>query len=83
MSIAKSIDSKISLYLTKLNDKQKRTVLTVLKSFAEDKSYNYWKDAAFVSDVEQRTMDLERGRVKGISWEKVKQKARSSKVKKK
>ncbi len=43
MSAAKSIDKEIVAYLPQLNSKQKKTVLTVVKTFMEEKT-DWWDE---------------------------------------
>lgn len=80
MSAVTPLDRQISNYLAQLNPRQKKAVLTVVKTFAEeqDQEFNPWKDADFVSDMDQRVAELESGKVKGYTWDEVKQRARNS-----
>ncbi|MHA4807224.1 hypothetical protein ACX0G9_03925 [Flavitalea flava] len=85
MSAATAIDRQISNYLVQLNQKQKKAVLTVVKTFVEEQEQEStpWKDVGFLAEMDRRMAELESGMVKGHSWEEVKQKARQSlKVKK-
>jgi hypothetical protein len=45
---------------------------------ASQKPYDKWDDPEFVSMIERRTKALEDGTDKGLTWEEVKQRARSS-----
>ena len=80
MSTAAILDNQINNYLVQLNMKQKRAVLTVVKTFAEEKEQKYspWEDESFVAEMDQRIADLESGKVKGHTWEEVKKNARQS-----
>lgn len=80
MSAVTPLDKQISNYLTQLNSRQKKAVLTVVKTFAEeqDKEFNPWKDADFVAGMDRRMAEMESGKVRGYSWEEVKQRARNS-----
>ncbi len=75
-----SLDKQINNYLAQLNTKQKKAVLTVAKTFAEEREedYNPWKDEGFVTKLDKRIEELERGEEKGYTWEEVKQRARQS-----
>jgi putative addiction module component (TIGR02574 family) len=80
MSAVTPLDRQISNYLTQLNSRQKRAVLTVVKTFAEeqDQEFSPWKDAGFVAEMDRRMAELESGKVKGYTWDEVKQRARNS-----
>lgn len=80
MSAVTPLDRQISNYLAQLNPRQKKAVLTVVKTFAEerDQEFNPWKDADFVADMDRRMAELESGKVKGYTWDEVKQQARNS-----
>lgn len=83
---AVTIVKQINTYLPELNTRQQAAVLTMVKTFAEDQeqAYSPWKEPGFLEELDQRMAELESGKVKGDSWEAVKQKARQSvKAKKK
>jgi putative addiction module component (TIGR02574 family) len=71
-----AIDKKINNYLSVLNDRQKRALLTIAKTFAEESEIGYSGD--FKSELDRRTSELESGKIKGRTWEEVKQDARRS-----
>lgn len=75
-----TLDKQINNYLAQLNTKQKKAVLTVAKTFAEEREEdsNPWKDEGFVTKLDKRIEELERGEEKGYTWEEVKQRARQS-----
>ncbi len=75
-----ALDKLINNYLVQLNTKQKQAVLTVVKTFAEEQvdDFNLWKDEGFVTELDKRMEELESGKVKGYTWEEVKQRARKS-----
>jgi len=79
MSTATVLDKQINNYLVQLNMKQKRAVLSVVKTFAEEKEQKYspWEDENFVAEMDSRIADLESGKVKGYTWDEVKRKAKS------
>jgi putative addiction module component len=80
MSAVTPLDKQISNYLTQLNSRQKKAVLTVVKTFAgvQDQESSPWKDAGFVAEMDRRMTELESGKVKGYSWDEVRQRARNS-----
>lgn len=52
MSAVKAIDKQINSYLGQLNENQKKAVLTVVKTFADEQSaYDYWEDESFTAFV--------------------------------
>lgn len=75
-----SLDTKIANYVTQLNLKQKKAVLTVVKTFAEETSEDEisWTSPAFIKELDLRITELESGSVKGRTWEQVKNAARNS-----
>jgi len=80
MSAATVLDKQINNYLVQLNTKQKKAVLTVVKTFVEyqDQEDSPWKDPAFVGELDRRVVEFRGGKIKGYTWEEVKQKARQS-----
>ena len=80
MSAVTPLDRQISNYLTQLNSRQKKAVLTVVKTFAEeqDQESSPWKDAGFVAEMDRRMAELESGKVKGYTWDEVKKRATDS-----
>jgi hypothetical protein len=86
MSAVTAIDKQMTDYLVQLSPKQKKAVLTVVRTFVEEpeQEYSPWKDAGFLAEMDKRIEELESGKVKGSSWGEVKQRARQSvKMKKK
>lgn len=76
-----TIDKKINNYLDILSDRQKKALLTIAKTFAEESNIDYSDD--FKAELDKRISELETGKVKGSTWDEVKQKAKkSSKTKK-
>jgi hypothetical protein len=73
-----SIEKKINDYLVRLSQKQKKAVLTVTKTFAEeqDGESSVWDDKEFVAEIERRSDEMESGKVKSYNWQEVKQRAR-------
>jgi hypothetical protein len=65
MSAVKAIDKQINSYLAQLNENQKKAVLTVVKTFADEQSaYDYWEDESFVKELDKRTAEYESGKAK-------------------
>lgn len=60
MSAAKSLDKEITESLPHLNIKQKRTVLTVVKTFMEDQK-DWWNE---INEEQQKAIDKSLGEMK-------------------
>lgn len=70
MGTVKSQDVEINKYLPRLNTRQKETLLTVAKTFAEEHdSDNY--DAAFLLEMDRRFKEMRLGKVNTYSFEDV------------
>ena len=78
MSTAKKLEEEIVSYLTRLNENQKKAVLTVVKTFAEEEEYDHWSDPAFVQEMESRYNDLKSGKDKGLTLEQLEDGARKA-----
>ena len=53
MNAATSLDKEIAQYLPRLNEKQKKTVLTVVKTFMEEQK-DWWDE---ISGEQQKAID--------------------------
>ena len=53
MNTAKTLDKEITQYLPQLNVKQKKTVLSVVKTFMEDQQ-DWWDE---ISEEQQKAID--------------------------
>ncbi len=53
MNAVTSLDKEITQYLSQLNEKQKRTVLTVVKTFMEDQQ-DWWDE---ICEEQQKAID--------------------------
>lgn len=53
MSVAKSLDKEIVQYLPQLNVKQKKTVLTVVKTFMQEQT-DWWDE---IGEEQQKAID--------------------------
>ena len=56
-------------YLSRLNVKQKKAVLAVVKSFAKEESKK--ADKSFRAEMQRRLAELESGKVKGLTLEEL------------
>jgi hypothetical protein len=77
MASAKTIDKEINHYLVRLNPRQKETVLTVVKTFAED-YIDPWNDKDFLTELDRRTNEYESGKLKTLPLEELEKGARKS-----
>lgn len=83
MGTARSIDKEITHFLPRLNSRQKETVLTVVKTFAEEAEPGMWNDKAFIAEMDRRFSEMESGKVKTYSLEEVEAETRQSYKKRK
>lgn len=67
MAVDNSLDKEINHYLPRLTSRQKKTVLDVVKTFAEEDEENLWEDKEFVSMLDNRTHEYESGKIKTLS----------------
>jgi hypothetical protein len=67
MATLNSLDKKINHYLPRLTSRQKKTVLTVVKTFVEEDDEALWNDKEFVSMLDDRTKEYESGKIKTLS----------------
>ena len=67
---ALTIDKEITKYLHLLNSKQKKTVLTVVKTFAEEKK-DWWDELSEEQKKQISEAEAELDAGKGISHEQV------------
>lgn len=76
MNTLKTLDKEISSYLPRLSLRQKRTLLTVVKTFAEEDEEEIWNDESFIAEMDKRFSEMESGKVKTFSLEEVEEEAR-------
>ena len=76
MGTVKSLDKEIFHYLPRLNSRQKETVLTVVKTFAEEAETDRWKDKAFIAEMDRRFSEMESGKEKTYTLNEVEAEAR-------
>ena len=62
---------KLHRYIEVANDKKLRAIYTMVEAEADIE--NPWNDKAFIAEMNKRVNELETGKVKGYSWEEVKQ----------
>ncbi|WP_127129872.1 hypothetical protein [Pseudoflavitalea rhizosphaerae] len=70
-----TLDKQINQYLGYLNTEQKKAVLGVMKTFAYEEE-SLWKDKSFVAEMDKRLLELESGKVKGITLDELEDSAR-------
>ena len=72
------MDKEINHYLPRLSSRQKQTVLTVVKTFAEEGEEEVWEDKNFLAKLDSRTSDYESGTIKPLSLNELEDSARKS-----
>lgn len=77
VTTAATLKKQIQNYLSELNPKQKKAVLTVVKAFADEQE-SLLDTPSFAEEMDRRIEELENGKVKGWTWEEVKKTARDS-----
>ena len=78
MGSVKSIDKEINHYLPRLSNRQKETVLTVVKTFAEEADEDIWKNKDLITEMDRRFAEMENGSVKTFTLEEVEKDSRQS-----
>lgn len=78
MGSVNTLDKEINHYLPRLSSRQKQTVLTVVKTFAEEGEEEIWEDKNFLAKLDSRTSDYESGTIKPISLNELEDSARKS-----
>lgn len=74
---ATAIDKQINNYLHQLNTKQKKALLTVAKTFAEEGNET-WDDDEYLKEMKSRFKEMETGKVKTYTLQEVEENARKS-----
>lgn len=72
-----TLDKQITQYLGYLNTEQKRAVLSVVKTFAHEED-SLWKEKSFVAEMDKRFLELESGKVMGITLDDMESAARKA-----
>jgi len=75
MSTARSIDNEINQYLPRLSDRQKQTILTVVKTFAEEANKATY-DSAFIAEMDRRFAEMESSKTATFTLDEVEAEAR-------
>ena len=83
MNTSKTLDKEIRDYLPRLSSRQKQTILTVVKTFAEEDEEEILNDELFLAELDKRFSEMEHGRIKTFSLEEVEEEARLFSKKKK
>ena len=60
MNESKLLYRQIANYIVQLNKGQKKSVLCVVKTFAEEQGLEYdgWKDSGFIAEIDKRNIEL-------------------------
>ena len=76
MASAKPLDKEINYYLTQLNTEQKKAVLTVVKTFAQEE--DWWNNKTYMAEMNHRFHEMETGKVKTLSLDDLEATARKA-----
>lgn len=68
MIATNSIEKKITAQLIHLTPKQKKVVLSVVETFAEEQT-DILEDKEFIAELDRRSAELESGKIKGYTLE--------------
>jgi hypothetical protein len=72
-----TIDKQINNYLVQLNTKEKEAVLSVVKTFAENRQKDdLWSDKDFIAELDRRTAEYESGKAKVLTLDQLETGAR-------
>jgi len=77
MAATTAIDKQITSFLLQLTPKQKKAVLGVVKTFAEEET-NAWNDDDYSKEMNKRFAEYETGKVKGYSLSETEARARQA-----
>lgn len=78
-AITPTIDKQINSYLGQLNTKEKKAVLNVVKTFAENRNEEeVWEDKTFIAELDRRTAEYESGKAKVLTLDQLEAGARKS-----
>jgi len=78
MDSAKILDKEINHYLSRLSPRQKQTILTVVKTFAETDEEDFWEDKNFLDKLDSRTAEYESGKIKPLTLTELENNVRKS-----
>ncbi len=76
MGTANTLDEEINHYLHRLSSRQKKTVLSVVKTFAEEDGEDLWEDKIFLEKSDHRTAEYESGKIKPLTLTELEDTAR-------
>ncbi len=65
---ATTIRQKLYDYIRVAEDKKVKAIYTMLEGEIEE-VYDHWKDKDFVADLDKRSADYKKSKIKGTSWE--------------
>jgi hypothetical protein len=74
MAAGKLLEKEINQYLTLLNQEQKKAVLTVVKTFAQEE--DWWNDKSYAKEMDRRFSEIKTGKVKTLSLDELEAGAR-------
>jgi hypothetical protein len=77
MASKPNIDIQINTLLEKLNPRQKKAVLSVVKTFAKEQD-EAWEAKDYLAEMGNRMREIEEGIVKTVSLEDLEKRARKS-----
>jgi len=67
-----TIDKQINNYLVRLNTREKEAVLSVVKTFAENRQEDdLWNDKDLMAELDRRTAEYENGKAKVLTLEQL------------
>ena len=79
MNAAAKLDKQINNYLTQLNLRQKKAVLTVVETFAkEQEPSDIWEDKEFIAELDRRTAEYESGKAKVLTLDQLEARVRAA-----
>lgn len=74
-----TVDKKIISYLPYLSDKEKKAVLSVMKTFAEDEKGGIEFSEELIEELDRRWLEYKNGKGKSYSWEDLKKRLKQKK----
>ena len=76
MSAAAKLNKQINDYLVQLNDRQRKAVLSVVKTFAEEQDGDIWEDSVFIAELDRRTAEYEAGKAKVFTLDELEERVK-------
>ena len=71
-----AIDKQINTYLGQLNPKEKQAVLSVVRTFVENKQDDrFHEDKKFIAELDRRTAEYESGNAKALTLDQLEARA--------